>query len=56
VSHARWARLLFAGTRRGGGHREGIGHVWRSRRKCIGCLGTGRAAQDGVGEGELGYP
>lgn len=40
----------------GEGHREGKRHVWSSRRKCIGCLGTGRAAQDGVEEGDLDIP
>lgn len=56
VSHARWAKLLMAGTTKGEGHREGNGHVWSSRRKCIGCLGTGRAAQDRVREGDLDIP
>lgn len=56
VSHARWARLLVAWTRRGEGHRERNRHVWSSHRKCIGSLGTGRAAQDGVGEGDLDIP
>lgn len=56
VSHARWARLLVAWTRMGEGHRERNRHVWSSHRKCIGSLGTGRAAQDEVGEGDLDIP